>query len=133
MMQELYTVMSVGIFIKNIFSNKIQNCTFTAWQISLEENSLYLLYIGKLKLYRIKILVFWNFLRTWLFISWQAAFYFHKLILITSYLLLILHLFYNIPTGLSNTVVLLVHNRDFSEYVILYRSFDESFNYPEQS
>ena len=98
MMQELYTVMSVGIFIKNIFSNKIQNCTFTAWQI-----------------------------------SWQAAFYFHKLILITSYLLLILHLFYNIPTGLSNTVVLLVHNRDFSEYVILYRSFDESFNYPEQS
>ena len=133
MMQELYTVMSVGIFIKNIFSNKIQNCTFTAWQISLEENFLYLLYIGKLKLYRIKILVFWNFLRTWLFISWQAAFYFHKLILITSYLLLILHLFYNIPTGLSNTVVLLVHNRDFSEYVILYRSFDESFNYPEQS
>ena len=133
MMQELYTVMSVGIFIKNIFSNKIQNCTFTAWQISLEENFLYLLYIGKLKLYRIKILVFWNFLRTWLFISWQAAFYFHKLILITSYLLLILHLFYNIPTGLSNTVVLLVHNRHFSEYVILYRSFDESFNYPEQS
>ena len=133
MMQELYTVMSVAVFIKNSFFHKTQNCMFTAWQISLGKNSLYLLNIEKLKLYGIKTLVFLNFLRTWLFVSWQVSMYFHKSIFITSYLLLILYRFYNIPSGPSNTLVLLLHNRDFSEYVIPYRSFDESFNYPKQS
>ena len=32
----------------------------------------------------------------------------------------------------ANSTVLLLHNRDLSEYVIPYRSFDESFNYHKQ-
>ena len=62
----------------------------------------------------------------------MAGGYVSPLVDVTSYLLLILYPFYNIATGLSNTPVLL-YNRNLSEYVIPYGSFDESFNYPKQS
>ena len=62
----------------------------------------------------------------------MAGGYVSPLVDVTSYLLLILYPFSNIPIGLPNTPVLL-HNRNLSEYVIPYGSFDESFNYPKQS